>query len=154
MKKTGFFLIIALIAFSCNQQHEHHSDYISDHTISSAKTDGVFIHITESYEDPHRVLMPLKMATIMMEEKDVIVYMDIRAVELLVKDAEDVLLEGFDSHKTYLSILKENNIGVYACPSCLEVAGYSPDDLVDGVETANKNAFFDFTEGRIITLDY
>jgi intracellular sulfur oxidation DsrE/DsrF family protein len=80
--------------------------------------------------------------------------MDIHAVELLVKDAEDVLLEGFDSHKTYLSILKENNIGVYACPSCLEVAGYSPDDLVDGVETANKNAFFDFTEGRIITLDY
>ena len=36
--------------------------------------DGVFIHITESYGNPQRLLMPLKMATLMADNKDVLVY--------------------------------------------------------------------------------
>ncbi len=52
--------------------------------------DGVLIHITESYNDPHRVLISLKMAVMMSNDKDVLVYMDIHAVELLIKGAKDL----------------------------------------------------------------
>lgn len=118
------------------------------------KKDGVFIHITESYKDPHRVLMPLKMATIMASDKDVLVYMDIHAVELLVKDSKDLTYEGFESCQTYIKQLLEMGVGIYACPTCLKVAGFKPDDLMEGIQPAQKDKFFDFTKGRIITLDY
>ncbi len=116
--------------------------------------DGVFIHITESYNDPHRVLMPLKMATMMAIDKDVLVYMDIHAVELLVKGAKDLNFADFESAHTYIKMLADRNIGVFACPTCLKIAGFKPEDLMDGVKVAQKDKFFNFTRGRIITLDY
>ena len=90
----------------------------------------------------------------MAEDKDVIVYMDIHAVELLVKDAEDLNFDDFESAHTYIKRLNEKGVGVYACPTCLKVAGFEPADLMDGVQGADKDAFFNFTEGRILTLDY
>jgi predicted peroxiredoxin len=116
--------------------------------------DGVFIHITEGYNDPHRVLMPLKMAVIMSEDKDVLVYMDIHAVELLVKSAKDLKFSDFDSFQNYIKQLVNNGVGIYACPSCLKIAGFEPEDLMDGIQVAQKDKFFSFTKGRIITLDY
>lgn len=116
--------------------------------------DGVFIHITQCYDDPHRVLMPLKMATLMAEDKDVIVYMDIHAVNLLVKGAEDIQFADFESAHTYINKLIGMNVGVYACPTCLKIAGFKPEDLMDGVQAAQKDKFFSFTKGRILTLDY
>jgi hypothetical protein len=41
-----------------------------------------------------------------------------------------------------------------ACPGCLKAAGKSPEDLAPGIEVADKERFFSFTKGRIITLDY
>jgi hypothetical protein len=35
----------------------------------------------------------------------------------------------------------------------LKIAGYTPEDLMEGVKAANKERFFGFTKGRIITLD-
>ena len=82
---------------------------------SEPETDGVFIHISEGYNDAHKALMPLKMATIMADDKDVLIYMDIHVVNLLVKVSED---------------------------------------LKEGIQTAQKGKFFNFTKGRIIKLDY
>jgi hypothetical protein len=45
-------------------------------------------------------------------------------------------------------------VGVYACPTCLKIAGFTPKDLMEGVQVAQKDKFFNFTKGRIITLDY
>jgi predicted peroxiredoxin len=94
------------------------------------------------------------MATIMAADKDVLVYMDIHAVELLVNGAKDLSFTGFESAHTYINQLADLNIGVYACPTCLKVAGFKPEDLLDGVQIAQKDKFFNFTKGRIITLDY
>ncbi len=116
--------------------------------------DGVFIHITECYDNPHRVLMPLKMATMMAEDKDVLIYMDIHAVHLLVKGAEDIEFADFESGHTYIRRLLKMNVGIYACPTCLGIAGYEPSDLMEGIQVAQKDKFFNFTKGRIITLDY
>jgi hypothetical protein len=43
---------------------------------------------------------------------------------------------------------------VFACPSCLEAWGNTPQQLMPGVKVARKEAFFDFTRGRILTMDY
>jgi predicted peroxiredoxin len=157
MKNILFMIVAGMILISCNQSADNVTDAEqSESSLASTDMtrDGVFIHITEGYNDPHRVLMPMKMATMMAADKDVIVYLDIHAVELLVNGAEDMTFTDFESFQTYLGQLINQNVGVYACPTCLAVAGYTPEDLMEGVQAAEKERFFDFTEGRIVTLDY
>jgi predicted peroxiredoxin len=157
MNKLALIAICGMLIISCNQPPKAVSvkeKDTSNISVSEPQKDGVFIHITESYNDPHRVLMPLKMASLMSKDKDVLVYMDIHAVELLVKGAKDLNMEGFESAQTYIKELISNNIGIYACPTCLKVAGFNPEDLLEGIQVAQKEKFFDFTKGRIITLDY
>jgi predicted peroxiredoxin len=157
MKKIGLFIITGLLILSCNQKTGENNNSKQEKQIvvgTDSVKDGVFVHITESYNDPHRVLMPLKMAVMMSKDKDVIVYMDIHAVELLVKGVKDLNYADFESFQTYIKQLVDNNVGVYACPTCLKLAGFKPEDLLDGVEIAQKDKFFNFTKGRIITLDY
>jgi predicted peroxiredoxin len=157
MKNIVFLFIAGLVIMSCNQNPKNNQDSIDKKTSTASVDsvrDGVFIHITESYNDPHRVLMPLKMATMMAKDKDVLVYMDIHAVELLVKGAKDMKYADFESFQTYIKQLADQKVGIYACPTCLKIAGFKPEDLMDGVQVAQKDKFFNFTKGRIITLDY
>jgi predicted peroxiredoxin len=157
MKSISIFLIAGLMILSCNQNPKSMQESpVEKPAIANMDSvrDGVFIHITESYNDPHRVLMPLKMATMMAKDKDVLIYMDIHAVELLVKGAKDMKFADFESFQTYIKQLAAQKVGIYACPTCLKIAGFKPEDLMDGVQVAQKDKFFNFTKGRIITLDY
>jgi predicted peroxiredoxin len=157
MKFTALLFMTGLLILSCNEVPkpiEDSAEEVDLPVVSEPARDGIFIHITEGYDDPHRVLMPLKMATMMAEDKDVLVYMDIHAVELLVKDAEDLNFADFESVQTYLKQLADKGVGVFACPTCLKVAGFQPADLRDGVQAAEKDKFFNFSEGRLLTLDY
>jgi predicted peroxiredoxin len=146
MRTIGVFVLGGLLLAACVQT--------SVESPAEPAKDGVFIHITVGYDDAHRALMPLKMATLMADDKDVLVYMDIHAVNMLVKGAEDLTHDGFESARTYIDQLLEKGVGIYACPTCLQVAGFEADDLMDGVQTAQKDKFFNFTKGRILTLDY
>ena len=157
MKHIGLVLLLGTMLISCNQPARQTT--VPDQNLKAVVTadtvrDGVFIHITESYSDPHRVLMPLKMAVMMAMDKDVIVYMDIHAVELLVKGSKDLNFADFESAHSYIKQLTDKGITVCACPTCLKIAGFKPEDLMDGVQIAQKDKFFNFTKGRIITLDY
>ena len=146
-----------MLMIACNQtapQTATHNHIMEGTMTSNSVRDGIFIHITESYNAPHRVLMPLKMAVMMSMDKDVIVYMDIKAVELLVKSSKDLTFAEFESAQTYIKQLIEKGVGVYACPTCLKIAGFKPEDLMAGIQIAQKDKFFNFTKGRIITLDY
>lgn len=157
MKNIGLLLIAALVMISCKQSPKNDTAVTAEKqsmTSTDTPRDGVFIHITESYNDPHRVLMPLKMAVMMADDKDVLVYMDIHAVELLVKGAKDLKYADFESFQTYIKMLLDKKVGVYACPTCLKLAGFKAEDLMDGVQVAQKDKFFNFTKGRIIALDY
>lgn len=151
MKKLIVLAIIPMLFFSCVKQEEK---VIEKEIVKENVRDGLFIHITEAYDDPHEVLMPLKMASMMAQDKDVLVYMDIDAVKLLVKDAKDLQYSEFESAHTYIKKIKELGGTVMACPTCLKIAGYKPEDLREGVEIANKDKFYNFTKGRILTLDY
>jgi predicted peroxiredoxin len=157
MKKLCLFIVAFLFVSSCNQPEKKTTGMNhAENAVASSDSvrDGVFIHITESYNDPHRVLMPLKMALMMSDDKDVLVYMDIHAVELLVKGAKDMNFADFESAQSYINKLVDKKVGIYACPTCLKIAGFKPEDLMDGVQVAQKDKFFNFTSGRIVTLDY
>ena len=152
MKNLFLFFTLGFLVLSCQPRVE----VTEEETALPVEevSDGIFVHITEGYDDPHRVLMPLKMAYLMADDKDVLVYLDIHAVDLVLEESEDMEYKNFESLKYYLEGLVEKGVGVYACPTCLEAAGHSPEDLMEGIQTANKDAFFNFTEGRILTLDY
>ncbi len=116
--------------------------------------DGILIHISHGSDNPHRALMALRMAEVMSEGHDVLVYFDITAVELVLNDAADVQFKEFPSSKTQLRTLAERKVILMACPSCLQAAGKSEADLAPSVRIADKAQFTAFTKGRIVTLDY
>lgn len=122
--------------------------------MSEPVKDGVFIHISNGTNDPHRVLMALNMAAIMAEDKDVLVYFDIKGVEVVLKNATDLEFSHFPSSLTQLKNLIEKGVHLYVCPGCLKAAGKTEADVMEGVKIAEKEAFFNFTSGRILTLDY
>jgi predicted peroxiredoxin len=123
--------------------------------VGAAETrDGVLIHVTHGTDDPHRVVMALNMARIMSADHPVLVYFDIKGIEVVVKDAEDISYAQFPSSKEQLSALAKQGVTLMACPGCLKAAGKTAEDLATGVQVAEKDKFFSFTAGRIIVLDY
>lgn len=130
----------------------------SENSVSTGRDtgsrDGVLVHITHGNDDPHAVLMGLKKAVMMSEDHDVLVYFDVKGVEVVLKEAPDLAHAPFPSSKTQLKDLMEKGVGLLACPGCLKAAGKKPEDLMPGVQVAVKDAFFDFTRGRILTFAY
>jgi predicted peroxiredoxin len=98
--------------------------------------------------------MALNMAAIMSEDHDVLVYFDIKGVEVVLKDAPDIAFAQFASSKTQLAALSSKGVTLAACPGCLQAAGKTTADLAEGITVAEKARFFNFTKGRILTLDY
>jgi predicted peroxiredoxin len=98
--------------------------------------------------------MALKQAVMMAEDKDVLIYFDIKGIELVLNDAQDISYPTFPTSKESLKQLLDKGITVFACPACLKAAGKSEADLMPGVKLAEKEMFFSFTKGRILTLDY
>jgi predicted peroxiredoxin len=150
MKSSGLVIIAAVTVFlSCQTRSP-----VKDEVSVAPEKDGVFIHISHGVNDAHRVLMGLRMASVMSADKDVLVYFDIKGVEVVLKDTQEIVREPFESTRSQIPELLESGVSMYVCPSCLAAAGATTDQVIEGVQIANKEAFFDFTDGRILTLDY
>lgn len=149
MTRFAAALLTAVVVSACGRAAP-----VATPVVSEAATDGVFVHISHGAEDPHRVLMALQMAVLMSDDHDVLVYLDIDGIEVVLADSEDLSFSHFPSSKAQIATLLERGVPVYACPGCLKAADKQPSDLAPGVQVAEKSAFFDFTEGRILTLDY
>ena len=121
---------------------------------SSSARDGVFIHIMEGAENPHAVLMALKMASLMSADRDVLVYFDLKGVGVTLKDTPEISYPTFESSRMQLAALMAKGVPIYVCPGCLKAAGKQHEDVMPGLKIAEKDAFFSFTKGRILTLDY
>lgn len=145
---TLTLILIMSLAFISNAQQ---GESIA---IQEEVKDGVFIHISHGTDDPHRMLMGLTMAERMSADKDVILYIDITGIDVVLKDSPDLTLEPFASSKTLIQSLLKKGVTIMACPTCLKAAGKSPEDLAEGISVADKDKFFNFTEGRILSLDY
>lgn len=118
------------------------------------KTDGVFIHISKGSDDTHDVLMALMLADKFSTSKDVLVFFDKEGIELVTTEAPNLEMEPFDSSDEIFARLVDLDVTILACPACMQVSGVEEGDLREGVQMAEKEQFFDFTEGRILTLDY
>ncbi len=159
MKKI-FLLLLFPVAFllSCQSGKDKsagHEGMAMDSAVASCcAKDGLFLHISSGYENPHKVLMALKMAKMMSSDHDVLLYLDIEAVKLVLTDSKDMTFADFPTLKELLKELTDAKVTVMACPTCLKVAGKSEADLIPGVIVAQKDKFFGFTKGRIVTLDY
>jgi predicted peroxiredoxin len=116
--------------------------------------DGMLVHITAGPDEPHRLLMALQMARMMSDTNPVLVYMDIDAVKAVLKDSKDVTHPAFPTAQTQIRYLADHGVTIMACPGCLRAFGKTGDDLMAGVNVAQKDTFFDFAPGRIVTLDY
>jgi predicted peroxiredoxin len=103
---------------------------------------------------PHRVLMALNMASIMAEDRDVLVYSGIQGIGVVLKDADDLSYSHFPSSKKQLATLPQKGVILMDCPGCLKAANKTAVDLAPGVQIADKDRFLSFTKGRILTLDY
>jgi len=158
MKNLLFILIALMGMYACNQSEKktdmHEAMQMDQSVPACCVKDGIFIHISAGYENPHKALMPLKMAMMMAKDKDVILYLDIEAVKMVLKDSKDMKFADFPTLKELLKHLIDAKITIMACPTCLKIAGKTGDDLIPGVIVAEKEKFFNFTKGRIITLDY
>jgi predicted peroxiredoxin len=98
--------------------------------------------------------MALRMAELMAADRDVLVYFDIKGIEVVLADAPEIEHATFPAAHGQIQKLLDLGVPLLACPGCLEAAGKSAADLRPGVQVASKDAFFSFTEGRILTLDY
>jgi predicted peroxiredoxin len=116
--------------------------------------DGAFIHISKGSEDTHAVLMALMLADKFSTSNDVLVFFDKQGIEMVVNEAPDLQMDPFDGSDAIFERLIDLDVEILACPACLEKAGYEEGDLRRGVKLAEKERFFDFTEGRILSLDY
>ncbi|MBN2447873.1 MAG: DsrE family protein [Phycisphaerae bacterium] len=123
-------------------------------TCSSGVRDGVFVHIKSGPEHAHSVLMGLRMAQLMSQDRDALVYFDVDGIKAVVKDAPEMRMEPFGSAREMLDDLIARRVPVYACPGCLKALGKTPDQLMPGIKVAEKEGFFNFTRGRILTIDY
>lgn len=145
---TSVLILAMSMAFLTCAQHTESK------AVQEQVRDGVFIHISHGTDDPHRMLMGLTMADRMSADKDVILYIDITGIDVVLKDSPDLTLEPFASSKTLIQNLLNKGITIMACPTCLKAAGKTPEDLAEGISVADKEKFFNFTKGRIFTIDY
>ena len=147
MKKLLLVLFVLLFFGFQSDKKEVNANHIT-------VKDGVFVHISHASDDLHRLLMGLQMAVKMSEDKAVLVYFDIKGVEAVLKESPDYKFSPFPSSKTQLNTLLSKGVIIMACPGCLKAAGKTEKDLMDGIKIADKEKFFSFTKGRILTIDY
>jgi predicted peroxiredoxin len=150
MKNYFFSLALLITIFFV------YSFYYQDETSDTKDRpkDGVFIHVTHGNKHPHRVLMALNLAEKMAPDKDVILYFDIDGIETLLKDAPDLSFTHCPSSHAQIKKLLDMGIKMMACSGCLKSIGKTPEDLREGVVLADKEQFFNFTSGRILTMNY
>ena len=116
--------------------------------------DGVFIHLSSGTANPQKVLMALNMALKMTGDHDVYLFLDGDAVNVVLNNAKSLELPKFEASKIMIDKIVKQGVKIAVCSVCLEAANKTQFDLMKGITLADKNEFFDFTKGRIVSLSY
>lgn len=127
-----------------------------------AGQEGVIIHIKsspETSEGKHRIVMGLTLASKAIDSgKKALVFFDVKGVTVPLKDSPDITHEShpgsFQSSKATIADILKKGGRIMVCQPCLKVAGHSKEDMMEGIEEGKVSTFFDFTDGRIVTLDW
>lgn len=116
--------------------------------------DGIFIHLSHGADAPQRVSMALTLAAIYAPEHPVLIYADISAVHLFLREAPSVEHPAYAETQELLARLREHEVTIMVCPSCLRAAGKRAENLAEGIQIADKSRFLTFTSGRILSFSY
>lgn len=146
-------LTITLVFIFASCQNETKPE-ISQLVKPEKHKDGIFIHVSSGYDNPHRACMALSLAVKMSESQDVSLFFDIEGVKILTKDSKDIQMDNFMTCHGAIDSLVKCNVQIMACPMCLAKAEIKKEDLIEGIIIAEKEKFFNFTKGRILTIDY
>ncbi len=149
MKKVFALFLIPLLAVACIRV-----DNAESASEQEKPRDGVFIHISKGAADSHDVLMALMLADKFSTSNDVLVFFDKDGIDMVLDEAPNLEMDPFDSSDDIFERLVTRGVEILACPACMKIAGAEQEDLRNGVKLAEKERFLDFTEGRILTLDY
>lgn len=152
MKHTVILLGLILLTASCIRVNENPTPQFN--MSHMAAKDGLFIHVKKGADNAHEVLMALSMADKFAGDHDVLLYFDIDGIQMVTGDAPNLVMEPFGSSDELFAKLVNAGITIYACPGCMAVHDIKASDLRSGVTTAKKEMFFDFTDGRILSIDY
>lgn len=144
-------ICLVLIISSCQNETKPE---ISQLVKQEKHTDGIFIHVSSGYDNPHKACMALSLAVKMSESQDVSLFFDIEGVKILTKNSEDIQMDNFMTCHGAIDTLLNRNVQIMACPMCLAKAEIKEEDLIEGIIIAEKEKFFNFTKGRILTIDY
>lgn len=148
MKKILLITLVFVAVVSCVRVEN------SGPIEKAPEKDGVFIHISKGANNAHEVLMGLMLADKFSSSNDVLVFFDIDGIEMVSKEAPNLELDPFDPSDDIFERLTASGVTILACPACMKVSGIAEEDLRSGISTAEKEMFFDFTKGRILSLDY
>ncbi|HAF27714.1 MAG TPA: peroxiredoxin [Bacteroidales bacterium] len=152
--KNVLFFIFLLAIISCkNPEGTDIAELVKVEERGCFK-DGIFIHVSSGYDNPHKASMALSLAVKMSETKDVTLFFDIEGVKLLTKTSEDIQMNNFMTVQSALDTLIHHQVQIMACPMCMAKAEIKPEQLREGIIVAEAEKFFSFTKGRILTLDY
>ncbi len=152
MKKLAFPMIMLLVFSSCIRVNQPGTPEVN--VPVKAEKDGLFIHVKKGPDNAHEVLMALSMATKFTDDYNVLIYFDIEGIKMVTKDAPELKMEPFGSSDDLFDELIDEGVTIFACPGCMKVEGVNASDLRSGVTVADKDEFFDFTKGRILSIDY
>lgn len=152
MKNTVLILTLIMAVSGCIRVNENPVPQV--HMAHLTDTEGLFIHVKSGPDKAHEVLMALSMANKFAPDYDVLIYFDIDGIDMVTNDAPDLFMEPFGSSDDLFNKLVNKGVTLYACPGCMEVHGVQASELRTGVTVADKHGFFDFTDGRILSIDY
>ncbi len=116
--------------------------------------DGALIQISHGSDDPQSALMGLTLALRLSEDKNVLVFFDNQGVEVVLNKAASLEFKKFEPSKILLDKLVKKGVKLIVCPTCLEVVNKTQYDLEKGVMIAQKDDFFNFTNGRIVSFTF
>lgn len=116
--------------------------------------DGVIVRITEGLIDPYRVVLALNTAEKMAAEHDVLVYFDMRSIDVVMKGAPAATFAPFTDSDKQISKLNGMGVTIRACGPCLEANWLKPENLTTGVKVLDMSELSTFSQGRIFTMDY
>jgi len=150
MKKVLAFFLVPILMSACIRVNTE-SENLPE---ADPPADGAFIHISKGAADTHDVLMALMLADKFSTSNDVLVFFDKDGIAMVTQDAPNLEMDPFDASDEIFKRLINNGATILACPACMKVSGVEESDLRAGVKLAEKEMFFEFTEGRILTLDY
>jgi predicted peroxiredoxin len=151
-----FFLAVTVSIYSQNKTKKGTQKTSGEEIIRTLPPppDGVFIHLTSGSENPQSVLTALTMALSFAADKEVYVYLDVNAVNVVVNSTKSIEMPKFEASKILIDKLIAKGATVAVNQLCLEANNKTKFDLMKGVKIAEPEDLLNFTRGRILSLSY